>query len=223
MAAKQNGSKTRINRPFVGIPSFLRAPICLDPDDFDGAIAVMGVPFDEGSPFLSGSRLGPRALREHSLRFVSGSGGFYNPETRKSYLDVELTQNLIVDIGDADVAPTNVERTFAEITAMVRAVLDRGALPVVLGGDHSITYPIWALREHSLRFVSGSGGFYNPETRKSYLDVELTQNLIVDIGDADVAPTNVERTFAEITAMVRAVLDRGALPVVLGGDHSITY
>src|SRR5260221_13881085 len=126
MAAKQNGSKTRINRPFVGIPSFLRAPICLDPDDFDGAIAVMGVPFDEGSPYLAGSRMGPRALREHSLRFVSGSGGFYNPETRKKYLDIELTHDLI---GDADVAPTNVERTLPEITAMGRAVLDHGALP----------------------------------------------------------------------------------------------
>jgi len=135
-------SRDRINRPFVGIPSFLRAPICTDLDKLSGVIAVMGVPFDEGSPYLAGSRMGPRALREHSLRFVSGGGGFYNPETRKSYLDVELTRDLIADIGDADVAPTNVERTFADVTAMVRAVLDHGALPVVLGGDHSITYPV---------------------------------------------------------------------------------
>src|SRR5260221_13669734 len=121
MAAKQNGSKTRINRPFVGIPSFLRAPICLDPDDFDGAIAVMGVPFDEGSPYLAGSRMGPRALREHSLRFVSGGGGFYNPETRRKYLDPELKEGLILDTGDADIAPTNVEKSFANITEMVAA------------------------------------------------------------------------------------------------------
>ena len=73
--AKKSGD--RINRPFVGIPSFLRAPICTDLDTLSAAIAVMGVPFDEGSPYLAGSRMGPRALREHSLRFVSGSGGFY--------------------------------------------------------------------------------------------------------------------------------------------------
>jgi agmatinase len=134
--------KERINRPFVGIPSFLRAPICTDLDDFSGAIAVMGVPFDEGSPYLAGSRMGPRALREHSLRFTSGTSGFYNPETRRKYLDVEIAEGLIVDIGDADVAPTNVERTFASVTEMVSAVLERGAMPVVLGGDHSITYPV---------------------------------------------------------------------------------
>jgi agmatinase len=142
MSEKPRKSRDRINRPFVGIPSFLRAPICSDLETLSALIAVIGVPFDEGSPYLAGSRMGPRALREHSLRFVSGAGGFYNPETRKSYLDAELTKDLIADIGDADIAPTNVERSFAEITAMVRAVLDRGAMPVVLGGDHSITYPV---------------------------------------------------------------------------------
>jgi agmatinase len=131
----------RINRPFVGIPSFLRAPICATLDECDGAIAVMGVPFDEGSPFLAGSRHGPRALREHSLRFVSGAGG-YNPETRKKYLDFELKQGLIVDAGDADIAPTNVERSFATITETAKQLVDRGALLVALGGDHSITYPL---------------------------------------------------------------------------------
>ena len=132
----------RIDRPFVGIASFLRAPICSDLDALSAAIAVMGVPFDEGSPYLAGSRMGPRALREHSLRFVSGAGGYYNPETRRQYLDVEITERLIADIGDADIAPTNVEKSFATTTEMVRAVLDRGALPVVIGGDHSITYPV---------------------------------------------------------------------------------
>jgi agmatinase len=142
MAEGKKKSAERINRPFVGIPSFLRAPICLDMDEFSGAVAIMGAPFDEGSPYLAGSRMGPRSLREHSLRFVSGEGGFYNPETGKDYLDPELRHGLIVDIGDADIAPTNVERSFASITEMVQAVLARGALPVVLGGDHSITYPV---------------------------------------------------------------------------------
>jgi agmatinase len=135
--------KPRVDRPFVGIPSFLRAPVCADLSELSAAIAVMGVPFDEGSPYLAGSRMGPRALREHSLRFVgSGKRGFYNPEAAKQYLEYELTNGLIVDAGDADILPTNVEKTFDNITAMTRAILDRKALPLVLGGDHSITYPV---------------------------------------------------------------------------------
>ncbi len=142
MTATRRAPAGRLDEPFVGIPSFLRGPISTDLDRLEGAVAVMGVPFDEGVPFLPGSRMGPRALREHSLRFVSGGGGFYNPETRKQYLDYELRHRLIVDAGDADILPTNVEGTFDNVTAMVRALLARKVLVVVLGGDHSITYPI---------------------------------------------------------------------------------
>ena len=66
---------SKVNRPYVGIPSFLRSPICEDVGKLDAAIAVLGVPFDEGSPFMPGSRLAPRALREHSLRFASEGRG----------------------------------------------------------------------------------------------------------------------------------------------------
>jgi agmatinase len=134
-------STNRLNSAFVGIPTFLRAPICTDISQFDGAIAVMGIPFDEGSPFLPGTRKGPRALREHSMRFGSPAG-IYEAETKKTYLEYELKNNLIVDIGDADILPTNVEKTFENITAMTREALDREALVVALGGDHSITYPV---------------------------------------------------------------------------------
>jgi agmatinase len=138
-----SGPSTRLDRPFVGIPSFLRSAICTDLDELDAAIAVMGVPFDEGSPFLAGSRMGPRALREHSLRFTGGGKrGFYNPETARQYLEYEMANGLIVDAGDADILPTNVEKTFENVTGMVRQILDRGAMPLVLGGDHSITYPV---------------------------------------------------------------------------------
>jgi agmatinase len=139
--AKKVGTH-RINRPFVGIPSFLRSRICNDLDEFDGAVGIMGVPFDEGSPFLAGSRFGPRSIREHSLRFVFGEGGFYNPETQQTYLDTEMCKGLIQDCGDADIAPTNVERSFASATEMTQQILARGGLPVVIGGDHSITYPL---------------------------------------------------------------------------------
>jgi agmatinase len=130
----------QVNRPFVGIASFLRAPVCDDVEQLNAAIAVLGVPFDEGSPFLPGSRMAPRALREHSLRF--GSTGYYDPETRLQYLEPEMTGQMIADMGDVDIRPTNVDLSFELITNAVSAVLKRGALPVVLGGDHSITYPV---------------------------------------------------------------------------------
>jgi agmatinase len=130
-----------VNRPYVGIPTFLRAPHrkVIAPGEAD--VAVLGVPFDEGSPFLPGSRMGPRAIREHSLRFPS-SGCVHDTNTDIEYLAREFAEGRIVDVGDVDIRPTNVEATFEEITREVRAILDAGAMPVVLGGDHSITYPI---------------------------------------------------------------------------------
>jgi agmatinase len=108
----------RLNMPFVGIPTFLRMEHCKDLAQLEAEVAVMGVPFDEGVPFMPGSRFGPRVIREHSLRLTGAGRGFYDPER------------------------TNVKGTFDNVTAMVRGILDRGAMPLVLGGDHSITYPV---------------------------------------------------------------------------------
>jgi agmatinase len=132
----------RLNMPFVGIPSFLRAAICTNLGALDADIAVMGVPTDEGSPFMPGSRFGPRAIREHSLRFVTGEGGYYDPELRRHFLEHEMLEGRIADVGDADVLPTNVVDTFHNVTGMAGQVLGRGAMPVVIGGDHAISFPI---------------------------------------------------------------------------------
>ena len=131
----------RLNRPYVGIPTFLRAALAEDITALDASVAVLGVPFDEGSPFLPGSRMAPRTLREHSLRFA-GRKGIYDVDARKEYLQHEMEHGLITDVGDVDVHPTNPAKTFDAITGMVHAIIRRGALPVVLGGDHSITFPV---------------------------------------------------------------------------------
>jgi agmatinase len=149
MAINMRGPEGRLNRPFVGIPSFLRSDVCTDIGELDADIAVLGVPTDEGSPFMAGSRFGPRALREHSLRLVVGNG-YYDLDTGKHYLVDEMKNRRIVDVGDSDILPTNVDKTFENITADVKQILDRGAMPVVLGGDHAITYPV-------VRAFEGSG------------------------------------------------------------------
>jgi agmatinase len=132
----------RLDMPFVGIPSFLRATICRHFGELDADVAVMGVPTDEGSPFMPGSRFGPRAIREHSVRFGQGGRGYYDPHARRHFLEYEVQHDRLVDVGDADVLPTNVVGTFENVTAMTRAILERGAMPVVLGGDHAISFPI---------------------------------------------------------------------------------
>ena len=136
------GVSNRMNYPFVGIPSFLRAALCTDLDRLDADVAVMGVPTDEGSPFLPGSRFGPRGIREHSVRFHGDGRGYYDPRVRRRFLEHEMTHGRLVDVGDTDVLPTNVVDTFHNVTGMTRRLLDRGALPVVLGGDHAISYPV---------------------------------------------------------------------------------
>jgi agmatinase len=132
----------RLNQPFVGIPSFLRSPIVTALESLDADIAVIGVPTDEGSPFMPGSRFGPRSIREHSLRFVGDVPGIYDPQERKRYLGPEMGGGRIADVGDADILPTNVEGSFSNVTSLVGSVVGRGALPVVLGGDHAITFPV---------------------------------------------------------------------------------
>lgn len=147
------GGEGRLDMPFVGIPSFLRAPVIADLDVLEADVAVVGVPTDEGSPFMPGSRFGPRAIREHSLRFTGGGPGYYDPQRGRRFLEPEMRAGLIADVGDADVLPTNVEGTFANITETLRKVLARGAMPVVLGGDHAITFPVVRAFEGPLHVV----------------------------------------------------------------------
>jgi agmatinase len=137
--------------PFSGIPSFLRAPIAGDPSRVDADVAILGVPTDEGSPFIPGSRFGPRGIREHSLRF--GDRGYYDHRAEMTYLEYELEHGRLVDVGDVDVRPTDVEGTFDAVTAAVRSLLDSGALPVILGGDHAITYPVVRAYDRPLHVV----------------------------------------------------------------------
>ena len=151
MAEAPRADERRSRYPFSGIPSLLRSPIAADPSHVDADVAVLGVPTDEGSPFMPGSRFGPRGIREHSLRF--GERGYYDHRTGKTYLEHELDHRRVVDAGDVDVRPTDVEGTFDAVTAAMHGLLAAGALPVVLGGDHAITYPVVRAYERPLHVV----------------------------------------------------------------------
>jgi agmatinase len=119
----------RLDFPFVGIPSFLRSPLVQDLARLNADVAVLGVPTDEGSPFMPGSRFGPRSIREHSLRFVTDPPGFYDPQERRRYLEREMRENRIADVGDADILPTSPLDTFANITETMRRSWSGGLFP----------------------------------------------------------------------------------------------
>jgi agmatinase len=129
----------RLNLPFVGICSFGKYPICLDWDAIVAEVAVLGAPFDLGTQWRSGARSGPRAIREASTLFAFGHGGAYDHEDDVTYLEADKVR--IVDIGDADMIHTDTDRSHANIELGVRKILAAGAIPVVLGGDHSINIP----------------------------------------------------------------------------------
>ncbi len=127
----------RLNLPFVGISTFAKSRYVENWDAIDADVAVLGAPFDFGTQWRAGARFGPRSIREASTLFSFGHAGAYDHEDDATYLDGVR----IVDIGDADIIHTDTERSHANIEAGVRAILKAGALPVVLGGDHSVNIP----------------------------------------------------------------------------------
>lgn len=128
----------RLNLPFVGISTFGKRPYQADWSRIEADVAVMGAPFDFGTQFRAGARFGPRAVREASTLFSFGHAGAYDHEDDCTYLGSDVR---IVDIGDADIVHTDTETSHANIEAGVRAILKAGALPVVIGGDHSVNIP----------------------------------------------------------------------------------
>src|SRR2546426_6521387 len=126
---------------FAGINTFLKAPYIEDvrrAGEFN--VAVFGAPFDGGTTYRSGTRFGPQGIRR-----ISALYGTYSFE-----LGVDLRESVtICDLGDVFTIPGNIEKTFDQITKAVAHVYASGALPVVLGGDHSIGYPtVRGVAEH---------------------------------------------------------------------------
>ena len=129
----------RLNLPFVGICTFGKYPYVEDWNAIDADVAILGAPFDAGTQWRSGARMGPRAIRDASTLFSFGHAGAYDHEDDVTYLDP--AQVRIVDLGDADIIHTDTIRSHANIEDGVRRILRAGALPVVLGGDHSVNIP----------------------------------------------------------------------------------
>ena len=99
----------------------------------DYQIGLIGIPFDEKSSYLRGAAAGPAAIREAS------TAKCYNSFTEFG-LDLEK-DTVMVDLGDVDTSG-DVETSFSRAELAVLDILNKEAVPFILGGDHSITYPV---------------------------------------------------------------------------------
>jgi agmatinase len=126
----------------VGL-TFCRVPLVLQPSGLDGAdVAIVGAPFDLGTSYRPGTRFGPRAIRSAEDVGTPSS----RPHMELGVDPFELLR--IVDYGDSGTGPT-IDVCHARLAETVGQILASGAMPVVLGGDHSLSLPVMrALGEH---------------------------------------------------------------------------
>ena len=117
---------------YAGLLTYAGMPYTQDPAELVGVdVAVVGAPTDDLVSDRPGTRFGPRAIRAASC-----------PPGPHLEAKVDAFEELrVVDFGDAAVVPADPVTTHAQIEHTVGQVVTAGALPVVLGGDHSITEP----------------------------------------------------------------------------------
>ncbi|WP_041277736.1 agmatinase [Desulfotalea psychrophila] len=115
---------------FCGIRTFMRLPYQTDLQDID--FAVLGIPFDTATTYKPGCRFGPAGIRAASTILKS----------YEEVLDVDIFEECSgVDYGDIDIIPGHLDESFERIEEGMSALLKNDIIPVVMGGDHSITLP----------------------------------------------------------------------------------
>jgi agmatinase len=121
---------------YVGSATFQKLPWCPDDASLEAArpdVAIVGAPIDDGTSNRPGARFGPRAIRAATYH----SGDLWSIQ-----LETEVLSRVrCVDAGDAPVVASRLARGLRVIHEKVWRVARTGAIPIVMGGDHSITYP----------------------------------------------------------------------------------
>ncbi len=123
---------------FAQPATFMRLPHRTDLTGVD--VAIVGVPFDGGTSYRPGTRLAPREIRSQSSLIRP-----YNYFQKVAPFD-RLT---VVDAGDVDASPVSLERAYESIEQFVASIVSAGAVPVVVGGDHSISLPVLRALAHA--------------------------------------------------------------------------
>jgi len=116
---------------FAQPATFMRLPHVADPGGLD--VAIVGVPYDGGTSYRPGARLGPREIRSQSSLIRPYS--YFQKIAPFDVLNV-------ADVGDVDPPPVSIEKAYEAIEARIGEIADAGARPLVVGGDHSISLPV---------------------------------------------------------------------------------
>lgn len=124
--------------PFTGPAAFLKAPHRPLSEPWTADVGFLGLPYDFAVGYRPGARFAPNALREASGRYAPGPEGYFDLET-ETY---RLQGMSLVDAGDVDPAQLEYAESFRRITEAARELRRRVRLPVFVGGDHSVTYPV---------------------------------------------------------------------------------
>lgn len=125
--------------PKLGIPTFFNLPVALTPEDLvagDVDVAIVGAGLDTGSGYR-GAGYGPRALRTGE---VYKGQGFVTPEHMHTMVSAFNDLN-VVDYGDIAVDQLSAENSLSHIREVVREIAQTGAIPMIVGGDHTLMYP----------------------------------------------------------------------------------
>lgn len=126
------------NMPYAGIATFAGYPLWSSEQKADAV--VLGVPYDEGTTYRPGTRFGPRAVRNASMFYTyEGQDDRFYDADRDRWI---LRGKTIADAGDVAIEPLNLEKNQAATTRAVATILQSGAVPAIIGGDHSITHPV---------------------------------------------------------------------------------
>ena len=118
----------RLNLPFTGLATFAKVPYQPDLLTLDADVAIVGAPYDMGTQVRSGTRYGPRGIRNASTIYGMRTPRYYDSEFDEIYLEGVR----IVDVGDADMIHGRPDACLANIQATTEAILARNALPVTL-------------------------------------------------------------------------------------------
>jgi agmatinase len=172
---------------FASFPSFCGVPSVrvADLPDKSADIVIIGAPIDWGATYRSGARFGPKAIRE---------ADYLGADAHRPHLPTGIdpfSQFVVVDAGDIAVAPGYLELGLETLADSVAEIAATGAIPIVLGGDHSVTFA----NGTGLARVHGDGSF----------------GLVHFDAHADTAETSVGQLHGHGTPM-RRLIESGAVP-----------
>jgi agmatinase len=172
---------------FASFPSFCGVPtVSVDDLETQGAdVVIIGAPIDWGASYRGGARFGPKAIRE---------ADYLPADMRRPHLPTGIDpfeEFSVVDAGDIPVGPGYLENALDVLATTVARIAATGAVPIVLGGDHSITYG----NGTGLAEVHGDGSF----------------GLVHFDAHADTGMTNHGQLHGHGTPM-RRLIESGAVP-----------